>query len=89
MKSTTSIDGIRLNELKAAVRKADMLARPNVIICNPKDEEKLKNALDCMNIFLICPHEAVEEGKTYIINRYKLDEELAKSIMSGAEGEII
>lgn len=80
MKSTTSIDGIRLNELKAAVHKADILARPYVIICNPKDEEKLKNALDDMNVFLIRPFDAVEEGKTYVINRYKLEEELAKSV---------
>lgn len=76
MKSTTSIDGIRLNELKAAVHKADILARPNVIMCNPKDEEKLKNALDNIGGFLIKPHGAVEEGKTYIINRQKLEEEI-------------
>ena len=75
----TSVDSISLSELKQAVHKADILARPNVIICNPKDEEKLKNALDDMNVFLIRPYEAVEQGKTYVINRYKLERELFTS----------
>lgn len=76
MKSMTSVDSISLSELKQAVHKADILARPNVILCNPKDEYKLKNALDNIGGFLIMPHGAVEEGKTYIINRQKLEEEI-------------
>ena len=76
MTTITSVDGISLNDLRQAVHKADILARPNVIICNPKDEEKLKNALDYIGGFLIMPYEAVEEGKTYIINRQKLEEEI-------------
>ena len=76
MKSMTSVDGISLSELKQAVHKADILARPNVILCNPKDEYKLKNALDNIGGILIMPHGAVEEGKTYIINRQKLEEEI-------------
>ena len=55
----------------ADMHKLDVLLRPYVIYCNPKDEQLFEEFKK--KGFIICANEVVEEGMCHIIDRRKVE----------------
>lgn len=55
----------------ADMHKLDVMLRPYVIYCNPKDEHFFEEYKK--KGFIVCAHPLVEEGMGYIIDRSKIE----------------
>jgi hypothetical protein len=61
------------DELKKALHDMDLLVRPNIVFCNPKQYDMIKDALENQP-FIVEADVAVEEGKTIVVDRKKMEE---------------
>lgn len=60
-------------ELKKALHDMDLLVRPNIVFCNPKQYEQIKTALENQP-FIVEADAAVEEGKVIVVDRKKMED---------------
>ena len=63
------------DELMNALKKADIVLRPRVLILNPKDKDLiLKSVPDIEKNYKLTESEIVQEGTIYVVNRRDIEE---------------
>ena len=64
-----------IDEIKQAIHKADLQLRPWIAFANPIDAKAIKEALPRIEEKVVIQEtDAVESGKTIVIERKKLEE---------------
>ena len=61
-----------LHSVKEAIHKADMAARPYIVICNPVNKSQLNEAIG--NMCIIKPMNIIEQNKCCVITRAEWEE---------------
>jgi len=67
--------GMSIEEIKQAIHKADLQLRHWIVFANPIDAKAIKEALPRIEEEVVIQEtDAVESGKTIVIERKKLEE---------------
>ena len=67
----TSTDGMTIEDIKLQLEKFDRMLRPNIVMCNPDDEQLLSEGIG--DIAKVVASELVPAGSAFIINREKYE----------------
>ena len=68
---------ITKEELEKAIHKVDLIQHPFILLVNPSEEDRFKEALkntEFEDKVIVQPYNAVEEGKAIMIDRKKLED---------------
>ena len=68
----TNTDGMTIEDIKLQLEKLDRMLRPNIVMCNPDDEQLLSEGIG--DIAKVVASELIPAGSAFVIDREKVED---------------